>query len=182
MSALTMTLLPEPVAPAMSRCGILARSTACALPATSRPRAKVSVEPEALKSTSSRIRRKATTLKSALGISMPTALLPGIGASIRSERAARAIARSSDRASIRLTLMSGAGWTSYWVTTGPAFAPDDLGRDVEARELADDDLLVARVVGVVPAARSGSRSRRAASIGGSAYSIRSRVGGESPRR
>ena len=44
MSALTMTLLPEPVAPAISRCGILARSTALALPATSRPRAKVSVE------------------------------------------------------------------------------------------------------------------------------------------
>ena len=57
MSALTMTLLPEPVAPAMSRCGILARSTAWALPATSRPRAKVSFEPDALKSTSSRIRR-----------------------------------------------------------------------------------------------------------------------------
>ena len=55
MSALTMTLLPEPVAPAMSRCGILARSTALALPATSRPRAKVSVESDALKSTSSRI-------------------------------------------------------------------------------------------------------------------------------
>ena len=51
MSALTMTLLPEPVAPAMSRWGILARSTAWALPATSRPRAKVSVEPDALKST-----------------------------------------------------------------------------------------------------------------------------------
>ena len=45
--------------------------------------------------------------------------LAGIGASIRSERAARAIARSSARASMRLTLMSGAGWTSYWVTTGP---------------------------------------------------------------
>ena len=46
MSALTMTLLPEPVAPAISRCGILARSTAWALPATSRPRANVSFEPE----------------------------------------------------------------------------------------------------------------------------------------
>ena len=44
MSALTITLLPEPVAPAISRCGILARSTALALPATSRPRANVSFE------------------------------------------------------------------------------------------------------------------------------------------
>ena len=126
MSALTMTLLPEPVAPAMSRCGILARSTAWALPATSRPSANVSVEPDALKSTSSRIRRRATMLKSAFGISMPTALLPGIGASMRRERAARAIARSSARPSIRLTLMSGAGWTSYWVTTGPALRPTTL--------------------------------------------------------
>ena len=39
-----MTLLPEPVAPAMRRCGILARSTAFAAPATSRPRANVSFE------------------------------------------------------------------------------------------------------------------------------------------
>ena len=54
---------------------------------------------------------------------MPTALLPAIGASIRRECAARAIARSSDRASIRLSLMSGAGLTSYWVTTGPALRP-----------------------------------------------------------
>ena len=65
-------------------------------------------------------------LKSAFGISIPTALLPGIGASMRRERAARAIARSSARPSIRLTLMSGAGWTSYWVTTGPAFRPTTL--------------------------------------------------------
>ena len=41
------------------------------------PRARVG------KSTSSRIRRSATMLNSLLGISMPTALLPGIGASIR---------------------------------------------------------------------------------------------------
>ena len=123
MSALTITLLPEPVAPAISRWGILARSTAWARPATSRPRAKVSCDPDAGKSTSSRIRRSATMLNSLFGISMPTALLPGIGASMRMLRAARAIARSSDRPSIRLTLMCGAGWTSYWVTTGPALRP-----------------------------------------------------------
>ncbi len=120
ISALTMTLLPEPVAPAISRCGILARSAARACPATSRPRAKVSLE-AARRSTSSRIRRRATMLKSLFGISIPTTLLPGIGASMRIVRAARAIARSSERASIRLTLISGDGSTSYWVTTGPAF-------------------------------------------------------------
>ena len=48
MTALTMTLLPEPVAPAMSRWGILARSTAWAVPATSRPRANVSFDSVAL--------------------------------------------------------------------------------------------------------------------------------------
>ena len=50
---------------------------------------------------------------------MPTTSLPGIGASIRIERAARAIARSSARASMRETLMWCSGRTSYWVTTGP---------------------------------------------------------------
>ena len=75
------------------------------------------------------------SLNSLLGISMPTAALPGIGASIRMLRAASAIARSSDRPSMRLTLMWGAGWTSYWVTTGPALRADDPGLDVEAAQL-----------------------------------------------
>ena len=57
---------------------------------------------------------------------MPTAALPGIGASIRSERAERAIARSSESPSMRLTLTCGAGWTSYCVTTGPALRPTIL--------------------------------------------------------
>ena len=151
MSALTMTLLPEPVAPAMSRCGIFARSTAWALPATSRPSANVSVEPDALKSTSSRIRRRATMLKSLFGISIPTALLPGIGASIRRVRAASAIARSSDEpldpadldVRRRLDLVLG--------DDRAGVAADDLGRDPEAGELLDDDLLVPRVGGLVAA-------------------------------
>src|SRR5207247_343898 len=93
----TMTLLPEPVAPAMSRWGILARSTAWARPATSRPSANVSLEP-VLKSSDSRIPRRVTTLKSWFGISMPTALLPGIGASMRSVGGAGAAARVPHRA------------------------------------------------------------------------------------
>ena len=55
---------------------------------------------------------------------MPTTSLPGIGASIRIERAARAIARSSARrldAADTLTWCSGR--TSYWVTTGPELRP-----------------------------------------------------------
>ena len=166
MTALTMTLLPEPVAPAISRCGILARSTACALPATSRPRAKVRVEPDALKSSSSRMRRRATILKSLFGISMPTALLPGMGASIRSDRAASAIERSSDKASIRLSLMSGAGWTSYWVTTGPAFRPTISGRDAEARQLLDDDVFDPQVAVSSPPASSGMAMSSSVVTGG----------------
>ncbi len=121
ISALTMTLLPEPVAPAIRRCGIFARSAARAWPATSRPSAKAMRDGIAATSGSSRIRRMATTLKSMFGISIPTTDLPGMGASIRMVRAASAIARSSASPSIRLTLTDGSGSTSYWVTTGPAF-------------------------------------------------------------
>lgn len=60
-------------------------------------------------------------MKSLLGISIPTTLRPGMGASMRSVRAASAMARSSASPSMRETLTSGAGYSSYWVTTGPAF-------------------------------------------------------------
>ena len=44
MSEFRQTVLPEFVAPAMSRCGILARSAIIACPAMSRPRAKASFD------------------------------------------------------------------------------------------------------------------------------------------
>ena len=181
ISALTITLLPEPVAPAISRWGILARSTAIALPATSRPSANVSVEPEPRKSTSSRIRRSATTLNSLLGTSMPTALLPGIGASIRMLRAASAMDRSSDSASIRLTLMCGAGWTSYWVTTGPALRPT---MRASMSKLLSFSMIRASfhawtASAVAPAAAVGSSLRSSSSIGGRTQAIASRRAGES---
>jgi hypothetical protein len=44
-----------------------------------------------------------------------------MGASIRIERAARAMARSSASASIRDSFTRASGRTSYWVTTGPVF-------------------------------------------------------------
>ena len=102
--ALTQTLLPEPVAPAMSRCGILARSTAIERPDTSRPRAKVSGLVDRSMFVSSTSGRKPTISLIEFGISIPTTSLPGIGASIRIVRAESAIARSSARASIRETL------------------------------------------------------------------------------
>ena len=42
-------------------------------------------------------------------------------------------------ASIRLTLMCGAGWTSYWVTTGPALRPTMRASMSKLLELLDDD-------------------------------------------
>ena len=181
ISALTITLLPEPVAPAISRWGILARSTAIALPATSRPSANVSVEPEPRKSTSSRIRRSATTLNSLFGTSMPTALLPGIGASIRMLRAARAMDRSSDSASIRLTLMCGAGWTSYCVTTGPALRPTIRASmsKLLSFSMIRASFHVWTASAVAPAAAVGSSLRSSSSVGGSTQAIASRFAGES---
>ena len=126
MSALTHTLLPEPVAPATSRCGILARSTAIASPETSRPRANIRGLGASCIRFSSRNGRKPTTSLTLLGISMPTTSLPGIGASMRMERADRAIARSSARASMRETLTWCSGLTSYWVTTGPELTATTL--------------------------------------------------------
>ncbi len=168
MSALTHTLLPEPVAPATSRWGILARSTAYALPDTSRPRAKVSGLVESSIWLSSTRGLKPTTSLTELGISMPTTSLPGMGASMRMERAARAMARSSARASMRETLTWCSGRTSYWVTTGPGVDGHDLGRDGEAQELLLDPALVRFVIdrrrpgGRVRAA-PGARSRAGSS-------------------
>ena len=164
----------------MSRCGIFARSTAWARPATSRPRAKVSFEPDAAKSSDSRIPRRVTTLKSWFGISMPTALLPGIGASIRRVRAARAIARSSARASIRLTLTCARRLDLVLGHDRAGVAADDLGRDVEARELLDDDVLGAAVDRLV-AGRVDALDGRVEELDARQRRTRccSRVGGES---
>ena len=90
-------------------------------------------------------------MKSWFGISMPTALLPGIGASIRRLRAARAIARSSARASIRRDLDVDRGLDLVLGHDRAGVAADDLGGDPEARELPDDDLLVALVDGLAAA-------------------------------
>ena len=71
--------LPEPVAPATSRCGILARLATTKPPSTSLPSPMVigcmllAAAPERSTSPSETISR------SLLGISMPIALLPGIG-------------------------------------------------------------------------------------------------------
>ena len=98
--------LPAPVVPATSRCGILARSAPIERPATSLPSQTVSGDQSdgGAWKTSPRwtIRRRA------LGTSMPTACLPGIGARMRMSAAASAYARSSLSWATLPTLMPGA--------------------------------------------------------------------------
>ena len=60
-----------------------------------------------------------TFSRALFGTSMPTAALPGIGATMRTRSASSASARSSVRLVILLTRVPGAGAYSYIVTTGP---------------------------------------------------------------
>jgi len=114
------TDLPDPVAPAISRCGIRAMSQRIGVPWMSRPRAAVSGAFDRTYSGDSRMLRSKTALVSLLGISMPIADLPGIGASIRTPIAARLRAISSARLTIRLTLTPGPGVSSNRVMVAPA--------------------------------------------------------------
>ncbi len=53
------------------------------------------------------------------GTSIPTVVLPGIGATIRTLGTARAIARSSAKLMIRETRRPASSSISNWVITGP---------------------------------------------------------------
>jgi len=104
MMALTHTDLPEPVVPAMSRCGMAVRSAATGVPSTPRPRARRSLDSMRVNSGASMMSSRLTRATSSLGTSMPTILLPGTGASIRMDLAARARARSASRRAMAPTL------------------------------------------------------------------------------
>ena len=82
--------LPAPVAPATSRCGILARFATTKPPSTSLPTPITSGcslrRATWLRSTSP----SATVSRSVLGISMPIAFLPGIGERMRTSELATA--------------------------------------------------------------------------------------------
>ena len=81
--------LPEPVAPAMSRCGISARFTVTDLPEMSRPRATSSGCAAAC-SVSTSTSPTVTIWRTWFGTSMPIAERPGIGARMRTSGVARA--------------------------------------------------------------------------------------------
>ncbi len=103
MIELMHTLLPDPVAPAMSRCGMAPRSTVTAPPDTSRPRGMRRKPFSFRYASDSNTPRSETIDTLLLGTSMPTMGRPGTGASMRMGAAARARARSLTSELILLT-------------------------------------------------------------------------------
>lgn len=75
-----------------------------------------------------------------LGTSMPTAGLPGMGASIRTPAVARFKAMSSAKLVMRLTLMPAWGCSSYRVTDGPRQMSSMVVLDAEAVQRVDQDV------------------------------------------
>ena len=126
------TLLPVPVEPAISRCGICVRSAARMRPIRSLPSGSVSLEGECENSGDSITSRRAMVSRRALGTSMPTVDLPGMR-SIRIDSARSARQRSSARPVMRLYLMPASGLNSNVVTTGPGIDLRDVSRHAEFR-------------------------------------------------
>ena len=107
MIAFRQTDLPEPVAPAMSRCGISARSVTAEASETPEPSAIGSCccAAASVKTGASRTLRNVTIEVVEFGTSMPITDLPGTGASMRIAGAASASARSLASVVMRLTRM-----------------------------------------------------------------------------
>ena len=105
MIELMQTLLPLPVAPAIKRWGILARSVTLGSPETLFPSASVKRDRMAarLNGADSTTLRSVTSAAVRLGTSIPTNGLPGTGDSMRSDGAASASAKSFESAVIWLT-------------------------------------------------------------------------------
>ena len=115
---LSITLLPAPVDPAISRCGIDSRAATLMRPLMSLPRHMVRRECESMNSSDSRIWRRLITSRRVFGTSMPTVGLPGMR-SIRMDSACRPRHRSSVSVVMRLYLTPASGLNSNVVTTGP---------------------------------------------------------------
>ena len=113
MMALMQTDLPWPVAPAISACGILARSWMTGLFVTlSTPSTTGSSIAASAQALDSMISRRSTSLRFLFGISMPTVPLPGTGARMRTASASRFIAMLFERLAIFSTRTPGAGLIS----------------------------------------------------------------------
>ena len=110
---LVITDLPEPVVPAIKRCGIFARFAMTERPEISLPTAKVSGSVDFFHSGDSSTPRSLTSAERAFGISTPTERVPGIGASIRILSTARFKANSLSRARILDRLTPAGGFMVY---------------------------------------------------------------------
>lgn len=119
MMLLMQTLLPDPVEPAISTWGILPMSPMTFSPDRVLPRAKVKGLLLLINCGVSMISRRPTISENSLGTSIPTAALPGIGASMRISEVARLRAKSLDRLTNLLTLTPGSSCNSKRVILGP---------------------------------------------------------------
>ena len=90
MKLLTRLDLPAPVAPAISRCGIVARFTIWASPWMSLPSATVSGCEAPFAAFDRRMSPSITKSRCRFGTSMPIADFPGIGAMMRTSGVASA--------------------------------------------------------------------------------------------
>ena len=116
------TDLPWPVAPAISRWGILARSTTNTSLEMVLPRATGRSLSLFINFSVPNTERAATNSLFLFGTSIPIVPLPGIGAMIRIPKAAKLRAMSSSRFLILLIFTPGSGMISYNVTVGPIVA------------------------------------------------------------
>ena len=153
MIAFMQTDLPVPVAPAMSRCGISARSWTSGRPSLSLPR-NSGILLLAIFFAEARITSlRRTTARCSLGISTPTVFLPGIGATMRTLGARRFRATSSARAVTLCRRRPVSRANSNCVTTGPVLMPTTRTLEAEVgeglfqqgRPLAQHLILIAQV-------------------------------------
>ncbi len=149
------TDLPEPVVPATSTCGALARSITYGIPSMSLPSAIVSLLLARWNTSCSTISLRNTVSRSRFGTSMPTTPLPGMGATMRTRIASIAIARSSASEAIFDTLMPGPGRNSYIVTTGPGRISTTSPTMPKSASLARSFSAVVRNASLSSALRSG---------------------------
>ena len=119
MNQFIPTDFPDPVCPAMRRCGIFARSPTMKSPLISLPTAIASLDLCRVNAISSRTSLIPTVSRFSFGTSIPTSPSPGIGAWIRMDFALSASVRSFLRASIFANLTHSDGRSLYWITVGP---------------------------------------------------------------
>ena len=113
------TDFPEPVVPAIKRCGIFDKSKVAISPDVVLPTARANFDSAEANFSELIMDLKYTISGLRLGISIPTEDFPGIGAITLTRLASITLAKSSDKATNLLTLTPSAGSTSNKVMTGP---------------------------------------------------------------